>query len=318
MRARGTWTSQRIAYGNRRWGRWCWQSSRRSPTDLEGVEDATHDVEFAVQGDEVYVVQARPVVGTGFPEGGDETTVWSRANVGEALPGVATPLTWSVARGFSERGFRQAFGSLGCTVPPDAAMVTNVHGRFYLNLTAFMRIAAQVPGLDPETLVGVGGGMRVPQLDEQIQGVSRRAFFLRLPATAARLLAEQARLSTRVDRFARRARRRHRKRRGSQLGRLDDRQLVKAMGEVLRDLDQTGTLMLACASASLASHLGLKTLLRWLSVDQPESTAQTLTAGCARPREREAWDRHREDGGAGEAAAGGIQGRGERRVQAGG
>jgi rifampicin phosphotransferase len=247
--------------------------------DLERVEDAAHDVEFAVDGDELFVVQARPVVGKGFPEGGDETTVWSRANVGEALPGVATPLTWSVAQGFSERGFRQAFRSLGCTVPANAAMVTNVHGRFYLNLTAFARIAAQVPGLDPATLVGVGGGMHVPQLDEQILGVSRRGFYLRLPATASRLLVEQFRLSSRVERFGRRARRSHRGRRASQLRSLDDRHLTKAMGDVLRDLDRTGTLMLACASASLASHLALKTLLGWLSVEQPESTAQTLTAG---------------------------------------
>lgn len=246
---------------------------------LERVEDAAHDVEFAVSGQEVYVVQARPVVGTGFPEGGDEHTVWSRANVGEALPGVATPLTWSVARGFSEAGFRQAFGSLGCSLPSDATMVANVHGRFYLNLTAFARIAAQVPLLDPDTLVGVGGGSRVPLLNEQIQGVSRRGFYARLPLTAARLLAEQARLTSRVERFERQAKQRHRNRRASELRGLSDRQLARALRDVIRDLDRTGTLMLACASASLASHIGLKTLLRWLSVEQPESQAQTLTAG---------------------------------------
>jgi pyruvate,water dikinase len=247
--------------------------------DLERVENVAHDVEFAVSGGKVYVVQARPIVGTGFPEGGDETTVWSRANVGEALPGVATPLTWSVARGFSERGFRQAFRSLGCSVPANAAMVTNVHGRFYLNLTAFMRIAAQVPGLDPDTLVGVGGGMSVPQLDEQIAGVSRKAFLLRLPVTASRLLAEQVRLASRVETFERAARRRHRKRRGSVLRKLDDARLVRALQDVLQDLDGTGTLMLACASASLASHVALETVLRFWSVEQPETMAQTLTAG---------------------------------------
>jgi pyruvate,water dikinase len=247
--------------------------------DLERVEDAAHDVEFAVSDDRVFVVQSRPVVGTGFPEGGDETTVWSRANVGEALPGVATPLTWSVARGFSERGFRQAFRSLGCGVPPNATMVANVHGRFYLNLTSFMRIAAQVPGLRPDILVGVGGGTVVPQLDEQIRGVSRKGFLARLPITATRLVAEQARLSSRVDRFERSARIRHKERHASALARLSDRRLVKALRDVLRDLDGTGTLMLACASSSLGSHLALEALLRFLSVNQPETTAQALTAG---------------------------------------
>ncbi|HTJ83672.1 MAG TPA: PEP/pyruvate-binding domain-containing protein, partial [Polyangiaceae bacterium] len=76
------------------------------------------DVEFAVEHDgegreHVVLLQARPVTGGLFPESGDETTVWSRANVGEALPGAATPLTWSVARQFSDLGFRAAFAALG-------------------------------------------------------------------------------------------------------------------------------------------------------------------------------------------------------------
>ena len=47
------------------------------------------------------------VTGRGFPDGGDADTVWSNVNVGEALPGVATPFTWSVAGAFSEAGFRR-------------------------------------------------------------------------------------------------------------------------------------------------------------------------------------------------------------------
>lgn len=116
---------------------------------LEEIEDVPWDVEFACEGERVWVVQARHVTGLGFPEGGDATTVWSSANVGEALPGVATPFTWSVAGSYSDTGFRKAFGTLGCSVPKSAVLVGNVHGRFYLNLSEFMRIAAQVPWLDP-------------------------------------------------------------------------------------------------------------------------------------------------------------------------
>src|SRR5262249_24468031 len=85
------------------------------------------DVEFAVEAEpegspladwaarlgtvtpRVWLLQARPITGGGFPEGGDADTVWSRANVGEALPGPATPLTWSIARAFSDKGFNEAF-----------------------------------------------------------------------------------------------------------------------------------------------------------------------------------------------------------------
>ena len=120
---------------------------------LEKLEGVAWDVEFACDAERTWVVQARPATGHGYPEGGDALTVWSSVNVGEALPGVATPFTWSVAGAFSEAGFRRAFAALGCRVPSRARLVGNVHGRFYLNLTQFMRIAAQVPFLDPRTLV---------------------------------------------------------------------------------------------------------------------------------------------------------------------
>src|SRR5579859_1886553 len=141
--------------------------------ELEKLEPKSPlDLEFAVENDKLWLLQARPIIGEGFPEGGDEETVWSRANVGEALPGAATPLTWSVARSFSEKGFRKAFASLGCTVPRGAPLVANVYARFYLNLTRFMRVAAQVPGLDPKTLIDLGGGAEVGVLERQVAGVS--------------------------------------------------------------------------------------------------------------------------------------------------
>ena len=148
---------------------------------LEEVEPkGPLDLEFVVEGDRLWLVQARPALGVGFPDGGDEETVWSRANVGEALPGAATPLTWSIARSFSEKGFRKAFASLGCTVPKGQPLVANVHGRFYLNLTRFMRVAAQVPGLDPKTLIDLGGGRKSKSSKnksrESRSEVSSRAF----------------------------------------------------------------------------------------------------------------------------------------------
>jgi pyruvate,water dikinase len=248
---------------------------------LEAIEASPHDVEFVVERDRVLLVQARPVVGVGFPEGGDEHTVWSRANVGEALPGVATPLTWSVARGFSERGFVQAFGSLGCRVPRNAAMVANVHGRFYLNVTQFMRIAAQVPGLDPRTLTQLGGGNGIAVLEGQVAGVSRAAFWARLPVTAARLAAEQLTLSRRLDRYVGRTERKLARRHERQLQALPDRGLAGLLRETLAELEDAGTLMLACASASLAAHLALKKWVELVANGEAERVAQVLSAGLA-------------------------------------
>jgi pyruvate,water dikinase len=248
--------------------------------ELEAIDPGEPlDIEFVIEGDRLWIVQARPIVGGGFPDGGDDETVWSRANVGEALPGAATPLTWSVARSFSEKGFRKAFASLGCTVPRGVHLVANVHGRFYLNLTRFMRVLAQVPGLDPKTLIDLGGGSEIEVLERQVQGVSKRSFYTRLPVTATRLLAEQIRLGGEVDRFDALARRAQKS-----IGEIDftilpDDALAKTLGDARKLLDQCGELMLSCASASLASHIGLKTVLARSMPAGAERVAQALSAG---------------------------------------
>ncbi|HMI89613.1 MAG TPA: PEP-utilizing enzyme, partial [Polyangiaceae bacterium] len=237
------------------------------------------DFEFVVECDRVWIVQARPALGAAFPDGGDAETVWSRANVGEALPGAATPLTWSIARSFSERGFRKAFASLGCSVPRGARLVTNVHSRFYLNLTLFMRIAAQVPGLDPKTLIDLGGGSEVEILEKQVAGVSRRAFYARLPLTVARLLTEQMRLAGEVDRFDAYASHVRQSLGAIDFTILPDAALAAALRDARKLLDRCGELMLSCASASLASHVALKTVLARASPVGAERIAQALSAG---------------------------------------
>ncbi len=237
------------------------------------------DLEFVIEKDRVWIVQARPVLGGEFPEGGDEQTVWSRANVGEALPGAATPLTWSIARSFSERGFRKAFASLGCSVPRGVHLVGNVHSRFYLNMTLFMRIAAQVPGLDPRTLLDLGGGSEVETLERQVAGISKRGFYARLPLTAARLLTEQMRLGNEVDRFDAHALRIHQNLGSIDFTILPDDALATTLQGARKLLDQCGQLMLSCASASLVSHVALKTVLARSMPAGAERIAQALSAG---------------------------------------
>jgi phosphohistidine swiveling domain-containing protein len=224
------------------------------------------DVEFAVEAGAggadptVWLLQVRPITGGGFPEGGDADTVWSRTNVGEALPGAATPLTWSIARAFSSKGFHEAFSALGCRVPRGASLVGNVQGRFYLNLTAFMQIAAQVPLLSPRALLTASGGASdtvIETLERQVADVSRRGFLARLPFTAPREIARQARLESEVTVFEAEIDRARHGLLDLDLGILPDDGLATTLRSATDLLDRTGTLMLACASASLASHLAL-------------------------------------------------------------
>lgn len=249
---------------------------------LEGLEDIAWDVEFAIEGDRVWLVQARHVTGLGFPEGGDANTVWSSANVGEALPGVATPFTWSVAGAYSEAGFRKAFGTLGCTVPKSAVLVGNVHGRFYLNLTEFMRIAAQVPWLDPRTLVDLGGGSGGDELAMQLGEVSHKAFFAKLPITTTRLVKEQLRIDDHVARYEDEAERALRDHQALDLAILPDEGVGRKFRDVQELLERTGDVMLTCASSALGSHILLKGVLSRVAKTHgadAERLAHDLTSG---------------------------------------
>jgi len=239
-------------------------------TRLETSSPGALDVEFAVhldaQGQEhLALLQARPLTGGAYPEGGDAETVWSRANVGEALPGAATPLTWSIAQSFSDHGFREAFSALGCRVPKGAVLVANVYGRFYLNLTAFMQIASQVPGLRPSTLLGMSGGASddaIQTLERQTSHVKTRRFLMRAPFIGPRLLARYARLPAEVEGFAERAERSRRALVELDLALLPDDALATTLDSARSLLDETGGLMLSCASGSLSSHLALRGLLK--------------------------------------------------------
>lgn len=246
---------------------------------LERIDPVAWDVEFACDRERTWIVQARVVTGHGFPEGGDGSTVWSSVNVGEALPGVTTPLTWSVASDFSEAGFRRAFSALGCRVPRRARLIGNVHGRFYLNLSEFMRIAAQVPFLDPRTLVELGGGGGAEQLALQVRGVSRRGFYVRLPITAARLVREQLRLDDEVRAFEVLAEKSLEAARSLDLAILPDEAIARHIREVMGLLKRTGIVMLTCASSALGFHLALKALLDRIAPLDAERLVQSLTSG---------------------------------------
>jgi rifampicin phosphotransferase len=241
------------------------------------------EVELAIDADEkLWMLQARPVVETGVPEGGDDTTVWSCANLAEALPGVATPLTWSVAANFSELGFRRAFAALGAVVPRGTKLVANVQGRFYLNLTAFMRVAASVPGLDPRTLLELGGGAAVDLLQSQVEGVSKKGFYARLPLTATRAVREQARLDSELVIYERDALRSRAAFEALDLGILTDDGVATTLRDLQRFLDRTGALMLSCASNALGSFVALRALLgRWVDPAAATQLAGDLTAGGA-------------------------------------
>ncbi|PSL57532.1 pyruvate,water dikinase [Saccharothrix carnea] len=144
--------------------------------DLYGVPV---DVEWAVAGGRIAVLQARPI--TALAEVWNDTLrgdyLWTCANLREAVPSVMTPATWSFARVLAQ--------------PPIGGHPTsgNIGGRFYLNLSAALAVG-QALGLarggfmqrTVELYFGrIPAGVRVPPLPMSRLAVLRAAVGAALP-----------------------------------------------------------------------------------------------------------------------------------------
>ncbi len=124
---------------------------------LEEAFGAAQDIEFAVHGGELYLLQARPIttlpdaslVDDGFDFScGDETT-YTTAGIAEMLPGVLAPLSWTVNSWLVENGFRHLFEVLGGgadVLTEQHALIGRFRARAALNLDAMRIAAASIPG----------------------------------------------------------------------------------------------------------------------------------------------------------------------------
>jgi len=246
------------------------------------------DVEWAIAEQQVYILQARPFflpsTGGRRPSRRDRPwdrrkIVWSNANVGEALPGVITPFTWSVLSHFSDLGFRRAFGAMGCTVPRDAELVGDFRGRIYLNLTEFSSILSQIPWIHPSSLVRLGGGEYAAELDEVVAERSSTGFLLRLPQTVSRYARENFRLESRIDDFEIYFSDERARIDGIDPRLLEPSGLDRMLGDVEHLLDETGSILLTAYANLLTAVLVLIGVLRTFSRDHGSGFYRELLSG---------------------------------------
>jgi phosphohistidine swiveling domain-containing protein len=133
---------------------------------LEQELGSPQDIEWAIAGKKVYLLQSRPITTLlGFDpltgEFNDSLTgdyVWSCVNVGEAVSVVMTPFTWSVMdTGFSE-----------LNVVPGHNSVGNIGGRLYQNATVMVSVLHAL-GKNFEDMMKEIGGVR----DEYLETVDQ-------------------------------------------------------------------------------------------------------------------------------------------------
>ncbi|MFZ0388876.1 MAG: PEP/pyruvate-binding domain-containing protein [Calditrichia bacterium] len=94
------------------------------------------DVEWCLnQENQLFFLQARPV--TTFSEG--DMLIWTDENVGEVLPEVVTPLTWSILGPNTNKSFRWTLKSIGFQRESAYRLFRLINGRVYFNHTFFTK-----------------------------------------------------------------------------------------------------------------------------------------------------------------------------------
>lgn len=132
----------------------------------EAVYGGPQDVEWALEGSRLYLLQSRPI--TTLPSLDPAIGIWDNSNVVESYPGVVSPFTFTFARRVYGHVYRAFSAMMG--VRPDAiadqratfdTMLGRIHGRVYYNLLAWYRALSLFPGFKAnrafmEQMMGVG------------------------------------------------------------------------------------------------------------------------------------------------------------------
>ena len=143
------------------------------------------DVEWAWDGERLWLLQARPVTHVprpGWAETAAMPRYWSRANLKDNQPGIYSDLSWS---GLENVVLDALFGVMklaGYRVPPGMQVVRRFHGRGYFDLTTMEYGFYDAFGIQPADIMKTIGGHQ-PQIDVPPKPLSGAAGWRRLKTT---------------------------------------------------------------------------------------------------------------------------------------
>ena len=139
----------------------------RAAEQIEAIMGAPQDIEWALVGRQLHILQTRPITRIAHLQ------VWDRSNIGESFPGLVRPLTFSVSRRGYELVYQSQAHASGLSWPQLAAqrrtfqaMIGLFAGRVYYNLGRWYEFIGLFPG----------NSRRQRYLDAQLQTVGEAAY----------------------------------------------------------------------------------------------------------------------------------------------
>lgn len=107
--------------------------------------------------------------------------LWTRANVGEIMPGIMSPLGWSMMEGARNEAFRHPYRMAGLRWVDHVAFVRRFHGRVYMNLGAINHIAIHLGLPSDMVLRSLGGPLPFDVRFIQVEPIRPSRLAKRLP-----------------------------------------------------------------------------------------------------------------------------------------
>ena len=111
---------------------------------VERVFGTPQDIEWALAGPNLFIVQSRPITTLTPPRTWEDRQVWSSSNTAEVLPGVLTPLVWSTLGAYIHAILGGVFIRLGISFG-EHPFIGEVAGRIYTNLNTFTGMVRRMP-----------------------------------------------------------------------------------------------------------------------------------------------------------------------------
>lgn len=189
---------------------------------VEAHFGAPQDMEWAFEGEDLFLLQARPITTRLLdPAIADPAVaIFDNSNIIESYPGLVSPLTYSFAQYVYARVYRtfvRVVGVAEADIRRNAAtfenMLARVDGRIYYNLPNWYRALALLPGFainraHMESMMGVDEPLPRDMADAlspaPARGLARIAEYGRVGRMVFRLAFEGARLKRTTKRFYRR------------------------------------------------------------------------------------------------------------------
>jgi len=128
---------------------------------IEREQGGPQDIEWAIAGGKVYVLQARPVttLPAAAPSTVEDRQVWTNVNTAEVMPDVMTPMTWSVMEPLTLRLLGHYFDKLGIDLA-GYRLLGQIAGRAYFNLNTLIACARRIPGMGEKGITDMFGGQQ--------------------------------------------------------------------------------------------------------------------------------------------------------------